>query len=341
MKVLIAMSGGVDSAATAALILEAGHTAEGCTLRLSGTAREDAELVRAAASAAALGIPHRILDLREEFAREVIRPFAEAYARGKTPNPCILCNKKIKLGALYRYAMAEGFDAIATGHYARIEMKDGRPHLLRATDGAKDQSYVLYTLPEEVLARTLLPLGDKTKAEARAIAERYGLASARAEESQDICFVPNGRYAEVVESTLGAPIPEGNYVDREGNVLGRHRGITHYTIGQHKGLGIALGRVRYVTRIDAARGEVTLGDEEELYSREVRLCDLHFIGDTPSAPLPVTAKLRYRQRDVAATVIPEEGGARLVTEVPVRAPAPGQSAVLYDGDRVLGGGIIM
>lgn len=341
MKVLIAMSGGVDSAATAALILEAGHTAEGCTLRLSGTEREEAELARAAASAEVLGIPHRVLDLREEFAREVIRPFAEAYAQGRTPNPCILCNKKIKLGALYRYAMAEGFDAIATGHYARIEMKDGHPHLLRALDGAKDQSYVLYTLTEEVLAHTLLPLGGITKREARAIAERYGLASARAEESQDICFVPNGRYAEVVEGVLGTPIPEGNYVDSEGHILGRHRGITHYTIGQHKGLGIALGRVRYVTRIDAARGEVTLGDEEDLFTREVRLCDVHFIGDVPTSPIPVTAKLRYRQRDVSATLIPEEGGGRLLTDLPVRAPAPGQSAVLYDGERVLGGGTIL
>ena len=341
MKVLIAMSGGVDSAATAALILEAGHTAEGCTLRLSGTEREEAELARAAASAEVLGIPHRVLDLREEFAREVIRPFAEAYAQGRTPNPCILCNKKIKLGALYRYAMAEGFDAIATGHYARIEMKDGRPHLLRALDGAKDQSYVLYTLTEEVLAHTLLPLGGITKREARAIAEECGLASARAEESQDICFVPNGRYAEVVEGVLGTPIPEGSYVDSEGRILGRHRGITHYTIGQHKGLGIALGRVRYVTRIDAARGEVTLGDEEDLFTREVRLCDVHFIGDVPTFPIPVTVKLRYRQRDVSATLIPEEGGARLLTDLPVRAPAPGQSAVLYDGERVLGGGIIL
>ena len=337
MRILMAMSGGVDSAAAATLLKRAGHTVEGCTMRLAGTAREDAECERAAASAKALGIPHRILDLRADFEEAVIRPFAAAYRAGKTPNPCIFCNAAIKFGAFYEYAMREGFDRIATGHYARIE----GTLLKKAADPQKDQSYVLYRLRESILARTLLPLGGITKAEARSIAEEAGLASARAEESQDICFVPDGDYAALVEYLSGVPAAEGSYIDSEGHVLGKHRGIIHYTLGQHKGLGIALGRVRYVTHIDPIENTVTLGDEADLYTTEATLTDLHFIGTPPSAPHRAAVKLRYRQREVACTVYPEGDTARLVLDTAQRAPTPGQSAVLYDGDTVLGGGYIL
>ena len=337
MRILIAMSGGVDSAATAALLLQAGHTVTGCTMRLTGTAREEGEIARAASSAAALGITHRVLDLRQEFSSRVIAPFAAAYRAGRTPNPCIFCNEAIKFGAFYEYAMQKGFERIATGHYARIE--DGR--LYKAADAAKDQSYVLYRLSRKVLTRTLLPLGNITKAEARAIAAGAGLSAARAEESQDICFVPDGDYAAFLERAAAAPTPRGHYIDSEGRVLGEHAGITHYTLGQHKGLGIALGRVRYVTHIDPLENTVTLGDETELYKAEVRLCDLHLIDKAQEAPFRATAKLRYRQREVAVTVYPEETGARLLFDTAQRAPTPGQSAVLYDDDAVLGGGYIM
>ena len=337
MRILMAMSGGVDSAAAATLLLRAGHSVTGCTMRLSGTEHEERELARAAASAEVLGIPHRVLDLREDFAREVIAPFAAAYRAGKTPNPCIFCNAAIKFGAFFDYAVAEGFEHIATGHYARIE--GGR--LKRATDAAKDQSYVLYRLTEQVLEKTIFPLGELTKAEARAIAEGAGLAAARAEESQDICFVPDGDYAAFLSRMTGADAPCGHYIDGAGRVLGEHRGITHYTLGQHKGLGIALGRVRYVTHIDPIENTVTLGDEDELFKKEAQLSQLHLIGGAQTAPFRATAKLRYRHRDVPLTVYPEGAGARLVFDEAQRAPTPGQSAVLYDGDTVLGGGYIL
>ena len=336
MRILMAMSGGVDSAAAATLLLRAAHTVTGCTMRLAGTEREEREIARAAASAKKLGIPHRVLDLRGEFLQRVITPFAEAYRAGKTPNPCIFCNEAIKFGAFFDYAMTEGFERIATGHYARIE--DGR--LMKAHDTTKDQSYVLYRLSRKVLEKTLFPLGGITKAEARAIAEEAGLAAARAEESQDICFVPNGDYAAFLEELTGIPTPRGHYIDREGKTLGEHAGITHYTLGQHKGLGIALGRVRYVTHIDPLENTVTLGDEEELYRHEVRLLDLHLTGGERTEPFTATAKLRYRQREEAVTVYPDGDGVTLVFDTPQRAPTPGQSAVLYEGEYVLGGGVI-
>ena len=337
MRILMAMSGGVDSAAAATLLGRVGHTVEGCTMRLSDTEREKAEILRAAASAEVLGIPHRVLDLRKEFQNKVVAPFIADYRAGKTPNPCIYCNAAIKFGAFFDYAMREGFDRIATGHYARAE--GGR--LFKAHDAVKDQSYVLYRLRREILERTLFPLGELTKAEARAIAEGAGLASARAEESQDICFVPDGDYAAFLERASGAPLPRGHYIDSEGHILGEHAGITHYTLGQHKGLGIALGRVRYVTHIDPLQNTVTLGDEADLYKKEARLFDLHLIDGERCLPFSAAVKLRYRHREVDCTVYPEAGGARLVFAEPQRAPTPGQSAVLYDGNTVLGGGYVM
>ena len=341
MRVLIAMSGGVDSAAAATLVADCGHTVEGCTLRLTGTDEEAREIARAAESAATLGVLHRVLDLREDFRREVILPFAEAYRAGRTPNPCVVCNKMIKFGALYRYAREQGFDRIATGHYARTVSEGGRTVLCRGLDAAKDQSYMLSLLSEEVLSHLLLPLGELTKAEVRSIAEARGLASARAAESQDICFIPDGDRTGFLERFWGGPAPAGSFVDAEGTILGKHRGLAYYTVGQHKGLGIALGRVRYVTRLCATPCEVTLGDEAALYKTEVHLPALHLIsGERPTAPFRATAKLRYRQTDAPVTVYPEGEGARLVFDEPQRAPAPGQTAVLYRAEQVLGGGEI-
>ncbi len=338
VKVLLAMSGGVDSAAAALRLIRLGHEVEGCTLRL--VEDFDAELTRARDTASSLGIPHRTLDLREEFYRDVIAPFAEEYARGRTPNPCILCNRRVKLGLLYDYARAEGFDVLATGHYARIESVGGEYRILRAADTKKDQSYVLYRLSAAELPHLLFPLGDMTKEEARALVKGAGLPVHEAPESQDICFVRDGNYAALIERVMGKPCPPGDYIDKEGAVLGRHKGIIHYTVGQHKGLGIALGRVRYVTAIDGALGTVTLGDEEELYHSEVTLRQVHYIGERRTAPYRASVKLRYGQRTVDTTVHPEGEGARLVFDTPQRAPAPGQSAVLYDGDTLLGGGVI-
>ena len=345
MRTLIAMSGGVDSAATARLILGEGDAAEGCTLRLApspeGKGGGDGDLLRARETAAALGIPHRTLGLEDDFHREIVLPFCREYAAGRTPNPCVECNRLFKLGYLYDHALREGFDRLATGHYARIVREDGHLRLLKAKDPHKDQSYVLYHLREEQLAHLSFPLGELGKAEVRAIAAAAGLtAAATAAESQDICFVPDGHYPALVEKQLGSTPPPGNYVDAEGNVLGRHRGIIHYTLGQHKGLGIALGRVRYVTRIDPVRNEVTLGDEEELYRSEVPIARLHYIGKERTSPYRATARLRYRQSEEAVTVYPDGEGAVLVFDRPQRAPTPGQSAVLYEGDCVLGGGVI-
>ena len=338
MRVLIAMSGGVDSAVAAHRILAAGHEAEGCTLILGDARGEDA---RAAAVCRRLGIPHRTLDLTREFAAEVVHPFALAYAEGRTPNPCIECNRRIKFGRLLDYALREGFDALATGHYARLVGEGEGRRVARAADARKDQSYVLYHLSPEALSHVLFPLGEMEKSEVKALAASLGLVeSAEARESQDICFVPDGDYASLVERETGCPSLPGNYVDAEGRVLGPHRGIIHYTVGQHKGLGIALGRVRYVTAISAARREVTLGDAEDLYRREVALSDLVLHGAS-GAPFRAAVKLRYRAPDAMATVIPEGKGALLVFDTPQRAPAPGQSAVLYDGDTVLGGGTIL
>ena len=334
MRVLVAMSGGVDSTVAAELVLRAGHEAVGCTLLLCEGAEGDA--AAAAEVCRRLRIPHVALDRRREFFSLVMRPFAEEYARGRTPNPCVTCNRTVKFGLLFDYAEAEGFDAVATGHYARTE--GGR--LFKAKDGAKDQSYMLYTLPAERLSRVLCPLGELTKAEVRSIAAERGLCEGGKRESQDICFVPSGDHAAAVEGILGRPCPTGNYVDKDGTVLGRHRGIVHYTVGQHKGLGIALGRVRYVTALSAERGEVTLGDEADLYRREVTLRDVFYVEGVPTGAYRAAAKLRYRAGDAPCTVHPEGDGVRLVFDAPQRAPAPGQSAVLYDGDRVLGGGII-
>ena len=353
MKILIAMSGGVDSSVAAKLLCDAGNECIGCTMKLfdncdAGLSRsrtccslDDIEDARSVAFS--LGMRYYVFNFKDDFREKVIKKFASAYLAGQTPNPCIDCNRYMKFDKLYERARLLGCDKIATGHYARIEF-DGEKYLLKkARDESKDQSYVLYMLTQEQLAHTLFPLGELIKSETRAIAEASKLTNAQKPDSQDICFVPDGDYAAAIERLTGKTSAPGNFIDTDGNVLGTHRGITHYTIGQHRGLGLALPERRYVCKIDAGSGTVTLGSDTELYSREVLVHDFNWIsGEAPSGPIRCSAKLRYRQPEQAANVEPlSENEALIRFDTPQRAVTPGQSAVLYDDDTVLGGGIIV
>ena len=353
MKILIAMSGGVDSSVAAKLLCDAGNECIGCTMKLfdncdAGLSRsrtccslDDIEDARSVAFS--LGMRYYVFNFKDDFREKVIKKFASAYLAGQTPNPCIDCNRYMKFDKLYERARLLGCDKIATGHYARIEF-DGEKYLLKkARDESKDQSYVLYMLTQEQLAHTLFPLGELIKSETRAIAEASKLTNAQKPDSQDICFVPDGDYAAAIERLSGKTSAPGNFIDTDGNVLGTHRGITHYTIGQHRGLGLALPERRYVCKIDAGSGTVTLGSDTELYSREVLVHDFNWIsGEAPSGPIRCSAKIRYRQPEQAANVEPlSENEALIRFDTPQRAVTPGQSAVLYDDDTVLGGGIIV
>ena len=353
MKILIAMSGGVDSSVAAKLLCDAGNECIGCTMKLfnncdAGLSRsrtccslDDIEDARSVAFS--LGMRYYVFNFKDDFREKVIKKFASAYLAGQTPNPCIDCNRYMKFDKLYERARLLGCDKIATGHYARIEF-DGEKYMLKkARDESKDQSYVLYMLTQEQLAHTLFPLGELIKSETRAIAEASKLTNAQKPDSQDICFVPDGDYAAAIERLTGKTSAPGNFIDTDGNVLGTHRGITHYTIGQHRGVGLALPERRYVCKIDAGSGTVTLGSGTELYSREVLVHDFNWIsGEAPSGPIRCSAKIRYRQPEQAANVEPlSENEALIRFDTPQRAVTPGQSAVLYDDDTVLGGGIIV
>ncbi|MGI6269863.1 MAG: tRNA 2-thiouridine(34) synthase MnmA [Candidatus Howiella sp.] len=349
-KVLVGMSGGVDSSAAAALLLEAGMEVGGVTLCLcdglpGGAAPDNAgrDAEDAAAVAAALGIPHCVAAFREDFEAQVIFPFVRAYLAGQTPNPCVFCNKQIKFGVMLNYALERGFTHIATGHYVRrkTDPVSGRELLLRSADLKKDQTYMLYTLSQKQLAHSLFPLGGLQKQEVRRYAEEKGLVSAKRPDSQDICFVPDGDYAAFIERYTGEKCPPGDYVDRRGSRLGRHGGVIRYTIGQRKGLGIALGRPAFVLEKDAGSRRVVLGEEKYLFARRVAVGQVNLIAaERLDAPLRVTARLRYSQQPQPATLFPEEDGALLEFDTPQRAATPGQSAVFYDGDIVIGGGVI-
>ncbi len=352
MKILVAMSGGVDSSVAAKLLRGMGHECIGCTMKLfdncdAGLSHgrtccslDDVEDARSVAFA--LGMRYYVFNFKDAFREKVIKKFASAYLAGQTPNPCIDCNRYMKFDKLFERAQMLGCDKIATGHYARVEFDGKRYALKKAKDEAKDQSYVLYMLTQEQLAHCLFPLGELSKSKTRAIAEAGGLRNAQKPDSQDICFVPDGDYAAAIERLTGITATPGNFIDTDGSVIGTHRGITHYTIGQHRGLGLSLPERRYVCRIDAENNTVTLGGSGDLYSREVRVSGFNWInGKAPEAPIRCTAKLRYRQPEQPATVTPVgEDEALICFDAPQRAPAPGQAAVLYDGDTVLGGGQI-
>ena len=356
LYVMAAMSGGVDSSVAAALLLEQGHEVAGATLKLFSNSDigldtltrpccslSDVEDARRAAYK--LNIEHYVFNFGDSFSRDVISRFASAYLEGRTPNPCVDCNRYIKFQKLLERAKLLGFNHIATGHYARVEQdgETGRWLLKKSKDAAKDQTYVLATLNQEQLSRTLLPLGGLTKTEVRALAERLGLVNALKPDSQDICFVPDGDYAAFLENVLRLRSEPGDFIDGSGRILGRHRGIVHYTVGQRRGLGLVSEKPLYVVGKDAAANTVTVGGEAELYASSMTVADLNFISvSNVTEPIRAAVKTRYSQKEAPATLFPpEDGRMAVVFDSPQRAVTPGQAAVFYDGDTVLGGGTIL
>lgn len=341
-RIMIGLSGGVDSSVSAHLLLEKGYEVAGVTLLLCQGA-EDTNSVDAKAVCDRLGIKHFVFDLQKEFSDFVIFDFTSQYINGKTPNPCLECNKHIKFGEMIKIAEENGYDKIATGHYARIKEENGRYLLLRAKDLSKDQSYVLYMLTQDKLSKSVFPLGEYEKSEIREIAQDNGFINANRPDSQDICFVPDGDYASFIEENTGFVSQEGDYVDINGNLLGKHKGVIHYTLGQRKGLGIALGKPQFVIDKNSETNCVILGDEEHLFSKEVIVKNVNFIPfDNLEGEMRVEAKLRYRHNAQPAVISPLEGGmVKILFDEPQRAASPGQAAVFYDGEIVVGGGIIV
>lgn len=344
-KVLVGMSGGVDSSAAALVLLRQGYEVTGLTLLLQPFSEghgssQDVEDARRVAQC--LGIPHRTLDLSSVFQKTVVDRFVRDYEAGRTPNPCVVCNRHIKFGAMLEYALQNGFDFVATGHYVRIRRQESRWLLYRA-DSPKDQSYMLYSLRQEQLSRILAPLEGKTKQEVRSLAEEAGLPVAQKPDSQEICFVPDNDYSRFLETYTGRKPEPGYFVDASGTVLGRHRGITQYTIGQRKGLGIALGRPMYVTHMDSLRNEVTLGPEGSQYRSSLLAGELNWIPfEQPEQPFRCEARIRYHASAAPCLVTPlPSGEARVLFDAPQRSVTPGQAVVFYEGDLVLGGGTIL
>lgn len=353
---LVAMSGGVDSSAAAAVLKQRGFECIGAMMKLRESEDEsfgektcctadDAEDARRAAYS--LGMKFYVLNFSEQFEKNVIDEFISAYERGLTPNPCINCNRSMKFGLLYKRAQELGCGYIATGHYARVEYlkKYGRWVLKKAKNAEKDQSYVLYFLNQEQLSHTIFPLGDFSgKDEVRALAERFGLVTAHKRESQDICFVPDGKYAEFICGKTGKIYPHGFFLDINGNKIGEHSGLIRYTIGQRKGIGKGFGERMYVCSKDAEHNTVTLSKDEALYSSSLTANDFNWIlyEDPPREPVSVTARIRYNGREVPAKAFADESGVvHIIFEQPQRAVAKGQAVVLYQGDIVVGGGTII
>lgn len=345
------MSGGVDSAACVLLLQRQGYDVSGVTLRLHhykdrpGTCGSADDIEEAARVAAQMGISHRVLDLCDLFRREVMGHFVSEYCAGRTPNPCLDCNRELKFGAMLDWALDHGFDYVSTGHYARVgfDAASGRHLLLRGVDAHKDQSYVLYQMTQRQLAHLLLPVGEYSKPEIRALAADFGLENAQKPDSQDICFVPDGDYAAFIRRHTGKEDVPGDFVDETGRVLGRHKGITHYTIGQRKGLGVSSNEPLYVKAIDPERNQVILSGNDALFSRQLTAGAFNWIAwDVPPRQFRCSAKARYRHPEQPCQVtIREDGTVEVLFDQPQRAITPGQAVVLYDGDTVLGGGTIL
>ncbi len=344
-KALIGMSGGVDSSVAAYLTMQEGFSCMGATMRLhdrSCGGRDDVADARAVAEK--LGFPHVVLAMQEAFSRNVMADFVSCYEQGLTPNPCIRCNKTMKFGLMLEQAQALGCQYVVSGHYARIRQDEatGRYLLCRAADRTKDQTYFLACLTQEQLQHIRFPLGELTKEEVRRIAQAQGFVTAGKKDSQDICFVPGGDYVAFMKEFTGKAYPKGDYLDLSGQVVGTHQGAVGYTIGQRKGLGIALGAPVYVCRKDMQANTVTLGPNGALFSRALRARDMLFYPfPALTAPMRVTAKTRHSQQEQAATVYPEaDGRVRVEFDAPQRAVTPGQAVVLYQGEIVVGGGTI-
>jgi tRNA-specific 2-thiouridylase len=336
-RVLVAMSGGVDSSVAAARLLDAGHDVTGVTLKLWGGASDSgccsvSDVEDARRVAAQLGIPHYVFNFADDFTVSVVDPYVDAYVHGTTPNPCVECNRSIKFGRLLDRAVALGFDLVATGHHARVDGVDGVYRLLRGRDAAKDQSYVLYMLGQRELARTLFPVGNLTKSEVRALAHARGLRTAAKAESMDVCFIQRGARAEFIGAR--ATSRGGLVVDTTGATVGRHDGVERFTIGQRRGVGVAMGARRYVVDVDATSATVTIGTRADLRRDRVHLRDLSFVGGAPGDRV-LTAQVRAHGAPVPATL----DGSTVWFATPQARVAPGQVVALYDGDALVAGGI--
>ena len=353
-KAIIAMSGGVDSSVAALLTKETGDECIGATMKLFhnediGVKREktccsldDVEDARNVCYR--MGIRYYVFNFSERFKEDVMDRFVDAYEHGATPNPCIDCNRYLKFDKMFQRMRELEYDYIVTGHYARVEYDEKRDRYLlkKAVDDTKDQSYVLYMLTQEQLAHVKLPLGGLRKDQVRVIAEKHGFINARKHDSQDICFVPDGDYAKFIEKYTGKKTPEGDFVDKEGNYIGRHKGIIHYTIGQRRGLGIPAASRLYVCEISPKTNTVVLGDNADLFSSELEADNVNLISvDSLAEPKRVTAKIRYRHKEQPATAWQTPDGILHVKfDEPQRAITKGQAVVMYDGDEVVGGGVI-
>jgi tRNA-specific 2-thiouridylase len=350
-KVVVAMSGGVDSSVAAALLKEQGYDVMGMMLRLwSEPGKEDTNrcctpdsMAQARRVAAKLDIPFYVIDAKNVFRETVVQYFLDGYARGETPNPCLICNRQIRWTFLLDHALALGADYMATGHYVRIRKAESSNQLLRAVDRSKDQSYVLHVLNQEKLARALFPVGDYPKTEIRAIAEKYGLPTATRKDSQDLCFLAGEDYRNFLQRNAAEILQPGEILTRDGRSVGVHNGLANYTIGQRKGLGIASPVPLYVLRKDSLTNTLIVGTQEELGSRELTARDVHWLsGEVPRASFRAEVKIRYTAKEAEALVTPMDGNqVQVQFDSPQRDITAGQAAVFFQGDLLIGGGIIV